>query len=133
MDTALITAVTTLFTAMNRWDAWLVVLFIFFVPPALGLWSIIRISQSVGSLERELRVQQNKDAKKFEDMVALSEKHFEAFTLKYDNNIYLVQNYEKFSGDLATIVHLNTQAITRLVDRIDFSQIRVSVNKRGEE
>ncbi len=37
----------------------------------------------------------------------------------YENNVSLVQNYEKMAEGLQTMIVLNTQTITRLCDRID--------------
>lgn len=34
----------------------------------------------------------------------------------YENNVILVENYQKLSGDLAGIIHLNTQTLTNLVN-----------------
>ena len=131
--TATATAIATLFSAVNSWEVGTVLLFIFFVPPFLGLLAIWRISTAVGALKAQIINQQTENSRRFEKIVALSEKHFSAFEERYANNIYLVKNYEKLAGDLSTIVHLNTQAITRLVDRIDFSKLKPEVSpKRGE-
>jgi len=37
----------------------------------------------------------------------------------YANNIILVKGYEKLAGDLTGIIHLNTQAQTRLIEKIE--------------
>lgn len=37
----------------------------------------------------------------------------------YDNNVQLVKGYEKMSGDLAGMIHLNTQVTTQLSERIE--------------
>jgi hypothetical protein len=128
-----ITAIATLFTALNNWQGGTVLMFIFLVPPILVLLAMLKIALAVGGLQTEIRAKQVEDNKRFEAIVALSEKHFDEFTKRYDNNILLVKNYEKLSGDLTTIVHLNTQAITRLVDRIDFSRISASVKPKGQD
>ena len=36
----------------------------------------------------------------------------------YENNVELVNNYQKLANDLAAIIHLNTQAQTNLVNAI---------------
>lgn len=128
VEPSVITAITALFTAINGWQAGTVIVFIFFVPPVFALWAFVKIARAVAILSAavtamQLEVQQQQ---------ALSEKHYAAFERKYDNNIILVQNYEKLAGDLSTIIHLNTQAVTRLVDRIDFSGLRVSVKGRAQ-
>jgi len=37
----------------------------------------------------------------------------------YENNVELVKQYQGMAGDLKDIIMLNTQAMTKLVDRID--------------
>ena len=37
----------------------------------------------------------------------------------YENNVVLVQGYEKLATDLSQIIHLNTQMQTRLAERIE--------------
>ncbi|MDR3631728.1 MAG: hypothetical protein P4L42_15510 [Desulfocapsaceae bacterium] len=133
MESSTITAISTLFTAMNSWQAGTVIVFIVLFLPGLFLLAILKLAASLGRLEAVIRADRAEDNKKFEAMVTLSEKHFTSFESKYDNNVYLVRNYEKLSGELATIVHLNTQAITRLVDRIDFSRNSASVKPKGQE
>jgi hypothetical protein len=122
VEPSVITAITGLFTAVNGWQAGTVLVFIFFVPPVFAFWAFIKIATAVTALKVEVKEQQ-----------AMSEKHFSAFVNKYENNILLVKNYEKLAGDLSTIIHLNTQAITRIVDRIDFSHLRASVNPKGTQ
>lgn len=121
IEPSVIAAIAGLFTAVDGWQAGTVLVFIFFVPPVFALWAFVKIASAVSALKVEVQKQQT-----------MSEKHFSAFEKKYDNNIILVQNYEKLAGDLSTIIHLNTQAITRLVDRIDFSQLRVAVKGRAQ-
>lgn len=37
----------------------------------------------------------------------------------YENNVELVKRYEDLAGDLKDVIILNTQAMTKLVERID--------------
>lgn len=37
----------------------------------------------------------------------------------YESNVELVRNYLRLADDLSSVITLNTQAMTRLVDRID--------------
>ncbi len=45
-----------------------------------------------------------------EDMVQLDR--------RYENNVVLVEGYEKLAGELASIIQLNTQVQTKLVERV---------------
>ena len=46
-------------------------------------------------------------------------KRFEAVVRMYENNVDLVCKYEDVAKDMKEVVIMNTQTITRLVDRID--------------
>jgi hypothetical protein len=46
------------------------------------------------------------------------EKDMAAVVRMYEDNVILVRGYERLSGDLANIIHLNTQVQTRLVEKI---------------
>lgn len=48
-----------------------------------------------------------------------SDKRFEAVVRMYEDNSLLVKGYERLAGDLANIIHLNTQMQTRLAEKID--------------
>ena len=129
MEPTVITAITSLFTAINGWQTGTVLVFVFFIPPVFAFWAFIKIASSVSALSNAVTSLQLE----MQEQQAISEKHYTAFEHKYDSNIILVQNYEKLAADLSTIIHLNTQAMTRLVDRIDFSHLRVSVSPKGQQ
>ncbi len=42
----------------------------------------------------------------------------------YENNVILVKSYENLAKDLHDVVIMNTQAMTRIVDRIDGGQLK---------
>lgn len=74
-------------------------------------------------IETDREIKHREDISGFRDMVMRmmvdQEKRFEAVVRNYENNVILVQNYEKLANDLAGVIHLSTQAMTKLVDRID--------------
>jgi hypothetical protein len=55
----------------------------------------------------------------FTAVMESSEKRFEAVVRMYEDNVLLVKGYERLAGDLANIIHLNTQMQTRLVEKIE--------------
>lgn len=55
----------------------------------------------------------------FTAVMEASEKRFEAVVRMYEDNVLLVKGYERLAGDLANIIHLNTQMQTRLVEKIE--------------
>lgn len=52
-------------------------------------------------------------------IIAQQEKRFEMVVKNYENNVLLVENYQKLSNELAGIIHMSTQVMTRLVEKID--------------
>ncbi|MBU8910664.1 MAG: hypothetical protein KOO65_05290 [Desulfobacterales bacterium] len=52
-------------------------------------------------------------------LVYLQSRRFEKVVVMYENNVNLVEDYAKLAKDLHDVVIMNTQTMTRLVDRID--------------
>lgn len=52
-------------------------------------------------------------------LVYLQSRRFEKVVVMYKNNVALVEDYSRLAKDLHDVVIMNTQAMTRLVDRID--------------
>lgn len=59
------------------------------------------------------------DHRRYDEERKASEKRFEAVVRMYEDNILLVKGYERLAGDLANIIHLNTQMQTRLAEKIE--------------
>lgn len=55
----------------------------------------------------------------FTQIMTSSDKRFEAVVRMYEDNIILVKGYERLAGDLANIIHLNTQMQTKLAEKIE--------------
>lgn len=55
----------------------------------------------------------------FTQVMTASDKRFEAVVRMYEDNVLLVKGYERLAGDLANIIHLNTQMQTRLAEKIE--------------
>lgn len=58
-------------------------------------------------------------------------RRFEVVVKNYENNVLLVEHYQKLANDLAGIIHLNTQMMTKLIERIDNNQFCPIVKERG--
>ncbi len=61
-------------------------------------------------------------AKNQADTLKILRKHEDELRLVtqyYNNNVELVERYDKLAGELADIIHLNTQVYTRLIEKID--------------
>lgn len=52
-------------------------------------------------------------------------------TRYYNANVELVEHYEKLSGQLSDIIHLNTQVQTRLVEKIDNNLFCPVIREKG--
>jgi len=51
----------------------------------------------------------------------------------YERNVELVESYAKLAGELAQIIHLNTQVQTRLVDSINHNMFCPIVREAGPQ
>ena len=60
-----------------------------------------------------------KNERQFAVIIAQQEKRFETVVTNYENNVLLVEGYQKLANDLAGIIHLNTQMMTKLVEKIE--------------
>ena len=74
-------------------------------------------------IEADREIKHREDISGFRELVMRmmndQEKRFEAVVRNYENNVILVQNYERLAGDLTGVIHLSTQTLTKLVDRVD--------------
>ena len=52
-------------------------------------------------------------------LVAQQERRFEIVVKHYENNVVLVESYQRLAGELAGIIHMSTQVMTKLVEKID--------------
>lgn len=57
--------------------------------------------------------------RRFEAVVAQQDRRFEIVVKHYENNVVLVEGYQKLAGDLAGIIHISTQVLTKLVEKIE--------------
>ncbi len=119
MDPAVITAIATFFTALNGWSVGTLILCIFVVPPVLGLVAVLKVVGVMAALKDEIRTKNEQDNKRFEAMITMSNRQHAEFSAKYDNNVYLVKNWEKTAGDMTSMVYLNTQGMTSLGNKFD--------------
>lgn len=85
-----IAGVTAIISEIGAWPA-IVVLAMFFLAPWLLMMWITR---------------------------AMEKRHAEVVEM-YKNNVLLVESYQRLSNELAGIIHMSTQVMTRLVDKID--------------
>ncbi len=49
----------------------------------------------------------------------------------YENNVELVTNYRRLADDLSSVIHLNTQAQTQLVEQIKHNMFCPIVREKG--
>lgn len=111
-----LTALASLFQAMGGWEFGVLAVLIIAGPVVL----VLLVSKSNKELRDEIKAQMEADNKRFEVVVR-----------NYEDNVLLVKDYLKLAGDLSTVIHLNTEAMTRLVDRIDSNHYCPMVRKKG--
>ena len=82
----------------------------------------LRQAQAVEERARaEARHQEEmaKNERQFAAIIAQQEKRFETVVKNYDNNVLLVEGYQRLSDELAGIIHMSTQVLTKLVEKVD--------------
>jgi len=52
-------------------------------------------------------------------IISQQDKRFEAVVRNYESNVLLVENYQKLANELAGIIHMSTQVMTKLVEKIE--------------
>lgn len=68
--------------------------------------------------------------RQFTAIITQQEKRFEVVVSNYNNNVLLVEGYQKLADDLAGIIHLNTQMMTKLVEKIENNQFCPMVKEK---
>ena len=83
----------------------------------LGLPGLVLIFWYVDQRRYEKQREEHK-----EELVAIMakyEKDMATVTRFYEDNVLLVKGYDRLAGDLSNIIALNTQGLTRLVEKIE--------------
>lgn len=108
-----------LITTIGAWPLSLVVILV-----AIGPW--IALFFAVRSLEKRASQHEIETVKAvaeirelFQEALDQQEKRHSEVVRMYENNVELVRTVAKLAQDEAGIIHLNTQAMTRLVDYIE--------------
>lgn len=84
------------------------------LPPALIIIALFL-------LREEIRRREIADAKRFEEVVQM-----------YKNNVLLVEKSDKTADGLQTVIHLSTQAITKLIEKINNNHFCPIVRERSK-
>lgn len=64
-------------------------------------------------------------------IASMYHRRFERVVKMYENNVVLVENYEKLANELSGVIHLNTQVQTKLVEQIKSNMYCPIVRERG--
>jgi uncharacterized protein (DUF58 family) len=96
--------------------------------PAVAVWLIMRSNRELG-----VNIQKDHDdsERRFEKLRADSEKRFESVVRMYEDNVLLVKNYDKTADGLQGVIHLSTQAMTKLVEKINNNHFCPIVRERS--
>lgn len=121
-------ALVTVVKALGGWGTG-GVLFVVICCPLLAAGYVARIlAKSINSQTAAITALQSQVARSEKE----SEKRSLIFTNRYDNNIEFVKNYEKLAGNLTDLVHVNVQAMTRMVEKITSNQWCPIVRRKGD-
>lgn len=107
-DVTAIAAVTALMQVLSGWKVWGVLVAIIMGPWVCHLAIQNRSTERINELKDQIATTDANIKERFDRTV----RH-------YEDNVVLVQGYEQLSETLAQTIKRNTEAITRLNDRID--------------
>ncbi len=96
---------------------------------ALGLPGVVLIMWYVDN--RRYERQEKKRDEDLNKVLAAYHEDVRTVTRFYEDNVMLVKSYEKLAADLASIIHLNTQAQTQLVEKIRNNMFCPIVREKG--
>jgi len=121
-------ALVTVVKALGGWGTSGVLFVIVWCPLFAAGYMTRIISRSINSQTAAITALQRQVANSEKE----SEKRALIFTNRYDNNIEFVKNYEKLAGNLTDLVHVNVQAMTRMVEKITANQWCPIVRRKGD-
>lgn len=104
----------------------------------LGVVGLLMIFWWVGMQRENTRfIAQQEAQQEHQETVAEILKQYKADVDKvtgyYERNVQLVEDYSKLAGELANIIHLNTQVQTRLVESIKHNMFCPLVREAGPQ
>ena len=71
------------------------------------------------------------DHRRYDKILSVYKQDMAQVTRFYENNVDLVKHYEKLASDLSSIIHLNTQVQTQLVEQIKHNMFCPIVREKG--
>ncbi len=71
------------------------------------------------------------DHRRYDKILSVYKSDMTQVTRFYKNNVDLVKHYENLANDLASIIHLNTQVQTQLVEKIKHNMFCPMVREKG--
>ena len=115
-DVTAIAAVTAMLQVLSGWKAWGVLVAI-----TMGPWVclVTVVAILIDRIYSKLADQISLLTTRVAETDANIKERFDRTVRNYEDNVVLVQGYEQLSETLAQTIKRNTEAITRLNDRID--------------
>jgi len=71
------------------------------------------------------------DHRRYDRILLIYKEDMAQVTRFYENNVDLVKHYENLASDLSSIIHLNTQVQTQLVEQIKHNMFCPIVREKG--
>lgn len=100
-------ALITVAGALQEWQLWTVLAVFVVIPIGLSLYGLHQMAAILTGLKGEI-VETRAETKQI----------MTGFINRYDKNIEVILRMQKLADDLSSIVSMNTQAMTSLVERI---------------
>lgn len=128
---AVVRAVADIVAVIGTWPIGMVLLLVV-VAPWVALFLVSRsLDRRAADHDKQSVTALAAIKEQFGATLEAHDKRFEGVVRMYENNAELVKGYEKLAGDLAGIIHLNTQVQTRLVEKIDNNMYCPAIREKG--
>jgi hypothetical protein len=127
-----VVALATIVKLFQGWEVWGVLVALIIGPWIANLIGNYRMVQALNSHQELIAKALNEMQNQLYANRLADQREFDKVTRYYEDNVRLVEVYEKLAGSLADIIQRNTMAVTKLIDRIDNNHFCPMVRKKGE-
>jgi hypothetical protein len=127
-----VVALATIVKLFQGWEVWGVLVALIIGPWIANLIGNYRMVQALNRHQELIAKALNEMQNQLYANRLADQREFDKVTRYYEDNVRLVEVYEKLAGSLADIIQRNTMAVTKLIDRIDNNHFCPMVRKKGE-
>lgn len=128
---AIATALAEVLARVGAWPIGLILLLVV-ICPWLALFLVSRsLERRAADHDKQSVITVATLKEQFSATLEAHNQRFEEVVRMYEDNVLLVRGYEKLANDLTSVIHLNIQVQTRLVEKIDNNMYCPAIREKG--